>query len=255
MAIWKDYHLIKGLEVSKGGAVRRTYDDCRTWSGKGEPKLLTRKTFSDGNVYVEIRVPEKKKLRVDELVAKCFYKDVARTSTEQTFIIHKDGDKTHCWANNLQWATPYEHGLFYQNDPFVNTSDGYRLVKDDVYISKEGKVKVNGEVLNVYDSFFDSDMDREAAVDPFVFIEEERRRVRFYIDENVAAAFLPKPDEIKYPALLHIDNDYKNYSLDNLKWVEDDSEEYVLYLEKKTADIEKRIEELNPYPIKHLMIG
>lgn len=234
-----------GLEVSNRGEVRRSYLKSSRFGVSATTNPLSRKTDADGNVFVEIRSPHHESFRVDEIVAKCFYRDVPKTSPRQTFLIHKDGNKSNCASWNLKWATSYEHGLFYAKDPAVNTSDGFRLVKDNLYVSQDGEVKQDGMAQTVCDSFFDPDMDREAAVRPYV--RNNATNKREYIEDLVAAAYLPEPAGMNHPDLLHIDNDYRNCSLDNLKWVEQDSDEYRAYLIKKDEDIKKRMEELNPH--------
>ena len=179
-SIWRKYNAVKGLEVSIKGGVRRTYDDVRAWTGKGLPQMMSRQVDANGNLYVEIKKPRRMDLRIDRLVASCYYHTVGKRLQGQVFIIHKDRNPKHCWAENLKWATPYEHGEFYANEEWVNTPDGYRLVLDDIYVSKDGKVKMNGEELTIYDSFFDPDMDREAAVSPFVYVEEGKMHAEAY---------------------------------------------------------------------------
>ena len=253
--IWRKSNAAKGLEVSIKGGVRRTYDDVRTLTGKGLPQMMSRHVDANGNLYVEIKKPRPMDLRIDRLVANCYHHTVGKRLQGQVFIIHKDREKTHCWAENLKWATPYEHGEFYANEEWVNTPDGYRLVLDDIYVSKDGKVKMNGEELTIYDSFFDPDMDREAAVSPFVYVEEGNQRKRLFIEYLVAAAYIRKPEGLGYTALLHKDLDYKNCALDNLEWVRYDSNEFKQYLKKREADIEDRLKELNPYPVQHFKFG
>ena len=254
-SIWRKYNAVKGLEVSIKGGVRRTYDDVRAWTGKGLPQMMSRQVDANGNLYVEIKKPRRMDLRIDRLVASCYYHTVGKRLQGQVFIIHKDRNPKHCWAENLKWATPYEHGEFYANEEWVNTPDGYRLVLDDIYVSKDGKVKMNGEELTIYDSFFDPDMDREAAVSPFVYVEEGNQRKRLFIEYLVAAAYIQKPEGLGYTALLHKDLDYKNCALNNLKWVRYDSNEFQQYLKKREADIEDRLKELNPYPVQHFKFG
>lgn len=263
MAIWRKYYAVEGLEVSKGGAVRRTYNDCRTWNGKSLfPAYLERQVDKDGNLYVEIKKPKKQNLRIDVLVAKCF---LPRPGYEQNLLIHKDKDKTHCWADNLQWATPYEYAEFYKMDPSEiqekgctydmpdqPENDGFRFLGNDLFVSENAEVKMNGEVLKVYDSFFDGDMDIEAAVGPFVHTHRKSGSGREYLEDLVTTAFLPKPRDMKWPGLLHKDLDYKNCALSNLEWVDRESDEFKRYLEKRKADIKKRTIELNPHRAEHL---
>lgn len=262
---WRKFYRVEGLEVSRNGAVRRTYDDCRTYSGKSVyPAMLERQVDKDGNLYVEIRKPWRKNIRIDFLVAKCF---LPKPDFGQTLLIHKDKNKEHCWAGNLQWATPYEYAMFYNVDPKTmengdedaNTEsvldhplvDGFRLLWGDVYVSEKAEVKVNDEVLNVYDSYFDSDLDIEVGVRPFVYISGKSSSEREFLEELVAAAFLPTPKD-KLSVLLHKDLDYKNCSSDNLEWVSSDNEDYKKYVEKRKAETNERTFELNPHRVESL---
>lgn len=255
MVEWRKYYAVKGLEVSRRGAVRRTYKDVRTITKIGSPQMLERQVDKDGNLYVEIRNPVKMKLRIDELVARCY---LPRPNKWQTLLIHLDGNKNHCWADNLKWVTPPEYEAVYNS----GTSDlnsgnvkDFRPVQSNIYVSREGKVQVDGIILKEYDSFFDPDMDREAAVNPFVYITDRSGRQKMFIEELMSIAYLPEPTELKCPVILHKDLNYRNCAADNLEWVERDSDLYQQYLIQREADIEKRLKELNPYETKHLLMG
>ena len=250
---WRKYWSVDGLEVSKGGGVRRIYTrPSRFFGNQKYAKMLSRQTDADGNVFVEVRTPSLQKLRVDELVARCFYRDVKQPLSRHTFLNHKDGDKSHCWADNLEWVTPYEYGQLYPNDPNMNTPDGFRQVKDNLYVSQDGRAKQDGGMLTVCDSFFDADTGQEVAVSPYVRNNATNKRER--VEDLVASAYLPEPAGISNPGLLHMDKDYKNCSASNLKWVESDSSEYKEYLNKRDDDMAKRMAELNPHPVTHQTI-
>lgn len=241
MAIWRKYFAIEGLEVSKGGAVRRTYNDIRTWTGKGQPRMLDRKTGADGNLYVEIRKPVRKTLRIDELVAVCFLPP----RENGQMLIHKDMDKGHCWADNLQWVSVYEFGERMTNDTTVNTPDGFRLVENDLYVSKDGRVKQDGVLLAIHDTMYDSDQDCDVAMSPHIFISGSSiHQKRIFVEELVAKAYLAPPTNLSSPALLHIDNDYMNCALDNLKWVENTSPEYTAFSKIAKEEKAKKTQEL-----------
>ena len=89
-SIWRKYNAVKGLEVSIKGGVRRTYDDVRAWTGKGLPQMMSRQVDANGNLYVEIKKPRRMDLRIDRLVASCYYHTVGKRLQGQVFIIHKD---------------------------------------------------------------------------------------------------------------------------------------------------------------------
>ncbi len=246
MAQWRNYFVVKGLEVSKGGAVRRTYDDKRTWNGKSIPTMLERQVDKDGNLYVEIRKPKQQNLRIDELVAKCF---LPAPTKGQTILIHIDNNKEHCWADNLKWVTPIEYAEIMN----PKSEDGFRLYKANVYVSKNAEIKENGKILTVGNSFYDRDTDLEAAIDPYVRLDISKRSgEREYLEDLVAATYLKCPNDITSPALLHKDMDYTNCALDNLEWVESDSDEFINYVEKRKADMRERTIELNPHMAEYL---
>lgn len=243
MADWRFYYAIPGLEVSRKGGVRRTYKDKRTWNGKSlYPRMMKRMVGKDGNLVIQIREPESGYYRIDWLVAKCF---LPRPNSGETMIIHKNRDKTSCWADNLVWATPYEHGEFYKDDPTVNTPDGFRLVDDDLYVSKEGKVKEDGNLQTVLDYLYDLDMGRHQATDPHVALWNGKFYERKCIEGLVAAAYLPQPSGMSNPRLLHKDGNYKNCSLDNLEWVDENGDDYQKYICQIRKDVEKRTDEIN----------
>ena len=250
MAIWFNYRMVNGLQVSNEGEVRRIHTQIsRIGFRTTTTTPLKRHADKNGNIVVKVNKPYRQELRVDEMVAHCFYRDVKRTSPNQTLLIHKDGNMENCRSGNLKWATPYEYGNFYADDPAVNTLDGFRLVKYSLYVSKDGDVKLDDLVQSARDSFYDPDMGREAAVSPFIYNGAKRE----YIEDLVASAYLPEPTGMSNPGLLHIDNNYKNCSVSNLKWVESDSNEYRNYLSERNGDIAKRQEELNPHPVTHLL--
>lgn len=51
---------------------------------------------------------------------------------------------------------------------------------------------------------------------------------------------------LKNPKVLHKDHDYMNFSEENLEWVEEDSQEYQDYKNKKKTDIDELTKKLNP---------
>ena len=207
---FKPFYGVSGLEVSDTGVVRRRYKDKSFTTGWSPYKYLQYKYDNAKNKYVLTR--DKGRLRVDYLVAKCF---VHKPSIKHIFVIHQDKNKENCCKENLRWATVYLHGEFYKDDPYVNTSDGYRLVAEDLYVSKEGLVKdANMTPLSIYNSFFDEDLGKEVSCRPYISREINER---IYVEELVAEAFLEKPD-LPNLVLVHKDDDKTNCKLDNLEW-------------------------------------
>lgn len=235
---YRKYYKVKGLEVSERGAVRRIYKDVRTFTGESDPHQMQFKTDKDGNRVIFTH--DHGYLRVDELVATCFW---GTPKGKRNFVIHLDKKKEHCWKNNLKWATAYEYGEFYKDDPEVNTPDGYRLVRKGLWVSKEGQVKdEEGNILIISNTLFDPDMDADRAVFPYVSYKGKHISVVELMEE----AYLPLTYSFFSPHILHKDNDYMNCSLDNLVWVDSDDPAYQEFGEITSKTIKKLNEELLP---------
>ena len=243
---FRQYFAVDGLEVSSTGQVRRTYNDIRTFTGKSiYPHKLSWQTDKEGNVIV--RTKDHGDLRVDKLVATCFW---GRPRDGKVYLIHKDKNKMNCSKDNLQWVTQEEFYQHYSDDPIINSDDGFRQVSYGLYVSKNGEVKEkrNGELMKVRDSMFDADTDSWAPINPYVavYTSTSYNAKRVFIDELVAEAYLPKPRNEGYLCLLHKDYNYMNCSLDNLEWVDLSSDEYEKYMEQRKKDTDVRFAELNP---------
>lgn len=235
---YRKYYAVKGLEVSEGGCVRRWYDSKERYFTTNSPNYLSRQTDKNGNQYVLTR--DYGRIYVDEIVATCW----CHRPSGCNLILHKDGNKSNCHKNNLKWVGPYEFGESLPNDPLVNTPDGFRLVFENTYVSKKGEVKQDGVLLKPKDWIYDPDLDSHRVVMPYVDININGRSRRVKVCEMVVTAFLPKPDSLSSPVLLYKDFDYRNYSLDNLEWVEKSDERYLMYQQKSTDDWKQRNEEL-----------
>lgn len=239
MSIYRSVYAYKGIEVSDKGGVKRAYPNRS--SLLGIPTYHPLKFQTDGRGNRIVRTEDYGDLRVDELVARAFH---GNPKNGQKFVIHKDRVKDHCWKDNLQWATSYEYGEFYKNDPTVNKSGGFRMIGKDLYVSQQGEVEWQGKVLTRIDYLYDSDTDCHVAINPYVDLGCCRPK-RLFIEEAVAEAFLQKtPFALLHPVLLHKDNDYQNCALSNLEWVDQGCKDYTAYLAQRKIDIEKRNQEL-----------
>lgn len=103
--VWKSVEEFKGLyEVSNLGNVKSLDRvDSRGIAHKG--RLLTPTKGSGGYYSVNLSKNQKRKtIRIHTLVAKAFI--VNDDPDKKTHVNHKDGDKSHNEATNLEWATP-----------------------------------------------------------------------------------------------------------------------------------------------------
>ena len=238
MSTFRPVYAYRGLEVSEAGGVRREYPNKSSLLRVPTCHALHFQTDEQGNRIVKTK--DYGDLRVDELVARAFY---GNPKNGQKFVIHKDKMKDHCWKDNLQWATSYEYGEFYQNDSAVNKQGGFRMVGKDLYVNPQGEVEYLGKLMKKIDYFYDSDTDRHVAISPHVDIGRGKTK-RLFLDDAVVEAFFPCPSILLSPVLTHKDNDYQNCALSNLEWVEINSKEYAVYQTQRKIDIEKRNQKL-----------
>ena len=241
---FKKIYLYKGIEVTEAGGVRRVYSNKKSMFNAANYHSLSFNYDSTGNKIV--RTKDYGDLRVDKLVALAFF---GPPRNGQRHVIHKDKVKDHCWKNNLQWATTYEYGQFYLNDPTVNTPDGFRLVVNGIYVSRDGEIKVDGKIAPIRDYIYDPDVDSHRAIDlsfeyPNVNSYGTTKMKKARVADFVAEAFIPIPFGLCGSVLIHKDGDYKNCKASNLEWVESGSEKYEIYLEQRREAIERRNEEL-----------
>lgn len=227
----KWYGSVSGIEVARNGTVRRRYKTDPSYPDKIH--YYQERVDKDGNRYV---LADGKHLRVDYLVGQCYVHNPGKNE----FIAHNDRDKRNCNASNLQWVNPYVFNKWNGITDWGYTNGGFR-------VSKDGEVTRDSKKETIGYSCYDSDTDTDYAVQPYVSTGMFNEH-RFPLEDLIAAAWLKYPDQtdgILDPALLHIDGDYKNCKLDNLKWVERDSEAYQDYLKRRSEDLAAEDERLN----------
>ena len=219
-----------GMTVSKDGKEVRNLKDGR---------LLTIKQSKDGRKYVQSKVYGK--VWVDEMVATCFcHRD---KSSRNDYIIHKDGDIGNSDAGNLQWVDENQYTAQTGNPPTMEQKENarWRWASDGFWVTASGEVKDKDGAKTVEDTVFDPDLDCEQVITPCVRYSKLNRfgsyeRKSKSLEELVAGAFCDKPKDLKRPAILHKDNNYKNCNADNLQWVEADSPEYQQFKRQEQID-------------------
>ena len=156
---------------------------------------------------------------------------------EKYMIGYRDGNKYNCNYRNLYW-TEYHYR--------TTTLPKVRVYMDREFVEvySTGKIKVNGQELHPFDYLFDSDMDLFWATgDASVRISKNK----FPVDDIMRYAGYIHGDDavLKEPVILHRDGDYKNFSSDNLEWVEKTDQRYTDYREKTESLRQARTKELN----------
>lgn len=237
---FRDFYRIKGLSVAyHGNSIKRTYQNKNIFNAPTTHDMAI-KTDTNGNKYIDTK--DYGRLRVDMLVATCF---CYKPTIYHNYIIHKDGNKSNCSKYNLQWATRDEYRNFYKSElSHTDTETGETWVWSCTafYVSKSGKVRLNGKDCTVYDSLYDPDLATERAISPFVWDEEGKHRV--FVEDLVADAFCDVPEGVNGKQHIHHkDYDMYNNSADNLEYVDSDNPEYQKYLEERRKVIEKKNDE------------
>lgn len=222
---------VSGIEVNRNGDIRRRYAPR-----PGYPDNIhypKRRVDEEGNLYV---IADEKPIRIDYAVASCF----CYNPNNERFVFHRNGNKLDCTAYNLQWVNAYVFNKLNNITDWGFTNGSFR-------VSPTGEVMLNGIIKTQCDSFYERDVDMEIPTDPFV-ATGMFNQYRFSIDDLVATAWLKYPDQtdgIINPALLHIDGDYRNCRLDNLRWVERDSQEYQSYIQRRAKELSEEKLRLN----------
>ena len=229
---WCRYYIAGDVYVSKDGTVAGK----PAYKGKGCKPLSI---IEDGGKKY-IQVTKKKWVPLDLAVIKCFGKPKPLDS-KRYMINHKDGDALNCDITNLEWVIQhYEHT--------VDESIDLRCCGKKITVFKDGHVEMDGKTLDVYDDIGSRDLDLLVAIDPYIVVHGEKNSGHFTMDKIMDVAGYVQGDDmiLSYPQILHIDNDWKNFSSDNLMWVEYDDERFKTYQLKMKEDKHKRNVELNP---------
>ena len=236
---WCRYYIAGDVYVSKDGTVAGK----PAYKGKGCKPLSI---IEDGGKKY-IQVTKKKWVLLDLAVIKCFGPPMP-VDSKRYMINHKDGNLLNCDVNNLEWAIHhYEHTA---EDSIVLNCCGNRITA-----FKDGHIEMDGKTMMVHDSLYDPDIELEVCIDPHIAVSRPRSiyHEHINIDKIMEVAGYIQGDDmiLSCPQILHIDNDWKNFSSDNLMWVEYDDERFKSYQLKKKEDKHKRNVELNPGQVLH----
>lgn len=163
-----------------------------------------------------------------------------KPSDGKRYVIgYRDDNQENCDYRNLHWTEyHYKH----------NTSNTAKLYKfgNVITVKKDGSVWKGRENLSPADYIFDPDVELFDCISPYIVVDE---RHRLYLRDLMSLAGFVNGDDagLKNPVILHRDNDWRNYSSDNLEWVEDTDQRYIDYQEQRKLDMHNYRLELNPY--------
>lgn len=166
---------------------------------------------------------------MDELVLTCFRGQPPRNG-KKYYPFHKDGD----WANsniaNLEWRE--ETAATIAEYRKLEKMAWYKKRKIVAY--KNGTVKQNGSSLHFVDYIYDPDLDWHFhKIEPWIRYEVKNRFGRTERhDKDVAEIFEDfgfihgDKSQFANPVVLHKNNDYKDFTSDNLEWVDASDSRY-----------------------------
>lgn len=178
---------------------------------------------------------------IDEAVITCFCPPAPKDG-KRYVIRHKDGDMSNCDKFNLEW-TPYHYHHTDTDKVKLN------ILGTTYTVCRDGTIKRGSSVEAFHDNMFDPDMGLECCLDTYLSVPRKKsiHDEKVYIDEIMKDAGYVQGDDagLINPVILHIDEDWKNFSSENLEWTEKDDPRYVSYLDRKMKDRRKRSEELN----------
>ena len=153
-------------------------------------------------------------------------------------ISHRDGNKLNCYYRNLEWV-PYHY-----NHATTSTVK-LKHNKHTLEVMKDGSVRIKNKKSTVYVSFFDPDMDLMAVVSPHIYLPNGDR---VYLDDIMKDAGYIQGDDavLSKPVILHRDEDWMNFSSDNLEWVEATDPRYCSYKERRDKVMHEECVRINP---------
>ena len=225
--------------VSDDGTLVVVSDKNNKWNTSGKKKLPI-KIDHDGNKIATH--PYGHVIYVARAVIVCFCPPMP-SDGKKYMISHKDGNPGNCHYQNLEYV-PYH----YQHA----TTDTVKLsgYSTTLEVGKDGSVKIDGKTATVYDSVYDSDVDLEVCIGPFIYVPQKGiiHDKRVFIDYLMYEAGYVQGDDadLQHPVILHKDNDYMNCSSENLEFVDFTDERYKAFLVQSTKDKDQKTVEKNP---------
>ncbi|MCQ2268141.1 MAG: hypothetical protein MJZ83_04650 [Bacteroidaceae bacterium] len=237
------------IAISEDGLTARQLkfgEYSRKWSA-GKKDLKLKKDLLGRTYVVSTKWDKNFKVIISEAVAACFCPPRPSSDTPNAYeLVHLDGDLDNNNYKNLSWQERHQYHSA-KSSEVVDYKGHLITVNNDVTFYDNDEKKP----LDICDSMGDADMDLMCCIEPHLCLHAAYGAHcldRPHIDELMAEAGYVQGDfhGMKNPEILHIDNDWKNFNPDNLKWIEGDSAEYDAYRKQKIDDMNARLKELNP---------
>lgn len=238
-------HYASGIYVSIDGKhAERDYRDKAT----GATKVHIYKIDCDECGRAFVQDLHQGRFYLDFLVLTC-YRGKAPQDGKAYYPFHKDGDMKNSNLSNLEWRETTQA-----------TIDAYqKLEKESWYknrkikATKKGQIKQGSKELPLVDYMYNPDLDwTRHFPNPIVNYEEKdswgkSQRKSKKADEIFEDFGFVNGDKSKFsnPVILHRNNDYRDYSSDNLEWCDASDPRYKYYEKIRHDDVMKRDHDCN----------
>ncbi len=225
--------------VSDTGTLVLASDKDNPFNPTGMKSLYIKTDYSGNKVAAH---PYGYEVYIAEAVMECFCPPQP-SNGKRYMINHRDGNKLNCYYRNLEWV-PYHYT--HATTSTVKLS----CHKHTLEVGMDGSVKIDKKKASLHYSFFDPDMGLEAVVDPHICVPREHSIYddRVYMDDIMKDAGYIQGDDaiLSKPVILHRDEDWMNFSSDNLEWVEETDPRYCSYMEKQRKIMHEECIRINP---------
>jgi hypothetical protein len=155
----------------------------------------------------------------------------------KTQIWYKDGNPANLHYKNLIAREP---------QTFHTTVSTFKLL-NGLTVTEDGRIFNGKEKKHISDCIGDQDTDLMSCILPYISAPNKRSG-RLFMDDLMAAAGYVAGEkyDLKFPVILHKDNNPSNFHKDNLEWVEASDPRYIEFQEKVKEWKHQRNVELNP---------
>lgn len=178
-------------------------------------------------------------ITIAELVISCYCAPKPKDGKVYE-IEHIDGDLSNDHRNNLRWveATPdyiAKKSALLDNILYMRKMDRYKSLK--IKVKEDGTIFQGKSILTLHYHFYDSDLDwhyhlRRAQVE-YIFKNSYGRREKasIYTDDLMNDFGLVTGDKTQFvkPVVLHVNNDFLDFSPGNLEWCDANDPRYSSY--------------------------
>lgn len=178
-------------------------------------------------------------IKIAELVISCYCAPKPKDGKVYE-IEHIDGDLSNDHRNNLRWgeATPdyiAQKSILLDNILLTRKMDRYKSLK--IKIKDDGTIFQGKSILTPHYHFYDSDLDwhyhlRRAQVE-YIFKNSygKREKASIYTDDLMNDFGFVTRDKTQFvkPVVLHLNNDFLDFSPGNLEWCDATDPRYISY--------------------------